>query len=62
MFLRIVVAALHCGVLYAGVDSLDQQVLFGKVCMIILCDDVQTTTAWEILNQFTQISVEHLEL
>lgn len=40
-------------VLYAGVDNLDQQALFGKVCMIILYDDVQTTTAWRILNQFT---------
>jgi hypothetical protein len=48
--------------LYAVLNNLDQQALLGKVCKIILCDDVHTTTAWGILNQFTQIPVEHLEI
>lgn len=30
-----------------------------KVAKIILCDDDHTTTAWNVLNRFTGISVEH---
>lgn len=31
-----------------------------KVAKILLCDDVNTTSAWDILHSFTDIPVEHL--
>lgn len=46
--------------LYATLNNLSQQVLLDRICKIILCDDVNTTTAWDILDQFTNIPVEHL--
>lgn len=48
--------------LYATLNNLDQQALLDRIYKIILCDDVNTTTAWDILNQFTSIPVEHLEI
>lgn len=48
--------------LYATLNNLNRQALLDRICKIILCDDVHTTTAWSILNQFTQIPVEHLEI
>lgn len=47
--------------LYATLNNLNQQALLDRICKIILCDDVNTTTAWDILDQFTGIPVEHLE-
>lgn len=46
--------------LYATLNNLSQQALLDRICKIILCDDVNTTSAWEILDQFTSIPVEHL--
>lgn len=46
--------------LYATLNNLSQQALLNRIYKIILCDDVNTTTAWEILDQFTNIPVEHL--
>lgn len=48
--------------LYATLNNLDQQALLDRIYKIVLCDDVNTTTAWDILNQFTSIPVEHLEI
>ena len=45
--------------LYATLKNLDQAALLGKICKIILYDDVHTATAWRILEQFTQIPIEH---
>ena len=33
-----------------------------KVAKIILCDDDHTTIAWNVLNRFTGISVEHEQI
>ena len=46
--------------LYAMLNNLDQNALLGKIAKIILYDDVHTTTAWQILEKFTQIPVEHV--
>lgn len=46
--------------LYATLNNLSQQALLDRICKIILCDDVNTTSAWDILDQFTSIPVEHL--
>ena len=48
--------------LYAMLNNLDQQALLDRIYKIILCDDVNTTTAWDILERFTDIPVEHLEI
>lgn len=48
--------------LYATLNNLDQQALLDRIYKIILCDDVNTTSAWDILDQFTNIPVEHLEV
>ena len=48
--------------LYAMLNNLDQQALLDRIYKIILCDDVNTTTAWDILERFTNIPVEHLEI
>lgn len=45
--------------LYAVLKNLNCNMLLGRVKKIILCDDIHTTTAWGILNQFTSIPVEH---
>lgn len=47
--------------LYAVLNNLNQQYLLNKVSKIILCDDINTTSAWDILEQFTKIPVEHCE-
>lgn len=47
--------------LYATLNNLNQQALLDRIYKIILCDDINTTTAWDILNRFTDIPVEHLE-
>lgn len=45
--------------LYATLNNLNQAALLGKISKIILYDDVHTTTAWSILEKFTQIPIEH---
>lgn len=45
--------------LYATLNNLDQQALLSKIVKIILYDDVHTATAWRILEQFTDIPIEH---
>ena len=47
--------------LYATLTNLDNQSLLNKIAKIILCDDINTTDAWDILNSFTKIPVEHFE-
>ncbi len=46
--------------LYATLNNLNQQALLDRIYKIILCDDVNTTTAWDILSRYTSIPVEHL--
>lgn len=48
--------------MYAVLNNLDQQALLDRIYKIILCDDVHTTTAWDILAEFTDIPVEHVEI
>lgn len=48
--------------LYAMLNNLDQQALLSRIYKIILCDDIHTTTAWDILREFTDIPVEHIEI
>ena len=45
--------------LYATLKNLDQAALLGKISKIVLYDDIHTATAWKILEQFTQIPIEH---
>ena len=45
--------------LYATLNNLDQVALLEKISKIILYDDRHTTAAWKILEQFTQIQIEH---
>ena len=45
--------------LYATLNNLNKAALLGKIAKIILYDDVHTTSAWSILNQFTDIPIEH---
>ena len=45
--------------LYATLKNLDQAALLDKISKIILYDDIHATTAWKILEQFTQIPIEH---
>ena len=45
--------------LYATLNNLNQAALLGKIVKIILYDDIHTTTAWKILERFTQIAIEH---
>ena len=45
--------------LYATLKNLDQEALLSKINKIILYDDIHTTTAWKILEQFTDIPIEH---
>ena len=40
-------------------NNLNQEALIDKISKIILYDDVHTTSAWKILEKFTQIPVEH---
>lgn len=46
--------------LYATLNNLSQYALLHKIAKIILYDDVHTTTAWQILNEFTEIPVERV--
>ena len=46
--------------LYAMLNNLDQEALLDKICKIILYNDVHTATAWKILDQFTEIPIEHI--
>lgn len=45
--------------LFATLNNLDQAALLGKIVKIILYNDVHATTAWKILEKFTQIPIEH---
>ena len=45
--------------LCATLNNLDQAALLGKIAKIILYDDIHTTSAWAILERFTQIPIEH---
>ena len=45
--------------LYATLNNLNQNALLHKIAKIILYDDIHTTSAWDILNEFTDIPVEH---
>ena len=45
--------------LYATLNNLNQEALLNRISKIILCDDVNTTTAWDILDQFTNLPVDH---
>lgn len=45
--------------LYATLNNLDQAALLGNIVKIILYNDVHATTAWKILEKFTQIPIEH---
>ena len=45
--------------LYATLKNLDQQKLLGKIAKIILIDDVNTTPAWGILQDFTDFEIQH---
>ena len=45
--------------LYATLNNLNQNALLHKIAKIILYDDIHTTSAWDILNEFTEIPVEH---
>ena len=47
--------------LCAALTNLDKQSLLDKIVKIVLCDDVNTTNAWDILKNFTEIPVEHFE-
>lgn len=44
---------------YAMLSNMDSEALLNKICKIILYDDVHTTSAWGVLNEFTEIPVEH---
>ena len=44
---------------HAMLSNLNQEALLPKICKIVLYDDVHTTSAWSVLNEFTEIPVEH---
>jgi len=46
--------------LYAMLNNLNQNALLSKINKIILYDDAHTSSAWDILSEFTQIPVEHV--
>lgn len=46
--------------LYAMLNNLNQNALLNKINKIILYDDAHTSSAWDILSEFTQIPVEHV--
>ncbi len=46
--------------LYAVLENLNHEVLLDKIQKIILFDDVHAASAWSILNQFTDIPIEHV--
>jgi len=48
--------------LYAMLNNLDEEALLSKINKITLYDDAHTTSAWDVLGQFTKIQVEHIEI
>lgn len=46
--------------LHAALNDLNREALLGKIAKIILFDDVHTSTAWKILEDFTDIPVEYM--
>jgi hypothetical protein len=46
--------------LYATLNNLDQKALLSKIKKMILYNDVHTTTAWKVLDRFTEIPTEHI--
>ena len=48
--------------LYAMLNNLDQNALLSKISKILLFDDVHASSAWEVLNEFTEIPVERILL
>lgn len=46
--------------LYAVLKNLNEEVLLDRIYKIILFDDVHAASAWRILDQFTQIPIEHI--
>lgn len=46
--------------LYATLNNLDQQALLAKISKIVLFDDVNTASAWSILEDFTEIPIEYI--
>ena len=46
--------------LYATLNNLDQQALLDKISKIVLFDDVNTASAWSILEDFTEIPIEYI--
>ena len=48
--------------LFATLNNLNQGALQGKISKIILCDDVNTTSAWDVLSQYINIPVEHKQI
>jgi len=44
---------------HAMLTNLNQEALLDKICKIVLYDDVHTTSAWSVLNEFTDIPVTH---
>lgn len=44
---------------HAMLTNLDQEALLNRICKITLYDDIHTTSAWNVLNEFTEIPVEH---
>lgn len=49
--------------LHAMLTSLDQEALLDKICKIMLFDDSEyTSPAWRILDEFTELPVERIEI
>ena len=48
--------------LYATLKNLDQERLLDRVSKIILFDDVHTTSAWSLLDEFMEIPIEHITI
>ena len=46
--------------LYAVLKNLNAEVLLDRIYKIILFDDIHAASAWRILDQFTQIPIEHI--
>ena len=46
--------------LYAMLNNLNQEALLDRISRIVLIDDVHTTMAWSVLNEFTRIPVDHI--
>lgn len=46
--------------IYAMLNNLNQEALLDRICKIILYDDIHTSSAWNVLDSFTQIPVEYI--